>query len=204
MTKKLSFIALNALFCFYNVQLANAQETEQEPQWALQLGVQQQDLAVQIPYGELGTVHPVHLRPFYSIDVQHKLKVKGKKYSFVTGQLGYYNNTYHENWISAKLGFGRELTLSKKFFASLRLEAGIARAKNSDVQYRYESNRWVPSKNYEKASIDILVAPRLDIGYHLTNQFDLVATTQFLTQFDTSIESGIPMYGIGIGLRYHL
>lgn len=196
-------LALGLLMATLNVQ---AQEIEAAPKWSVQLGVQQQDLAFQIPYGQLGTLHMVNIRPFYSLDLQRVLKQRKKTQLFVSGQLGFYNNLYHERWISAKLGIGLEGSLFKKGFYSLRTEVGLARAKSSDVQYAYENGKWVPTDNYAKASVDVLMAPRLDVGYHLfegAHKLDLVVTSQLLLHIDTSIESGLPMYGLGAGLRYH-
>jgi len=183
-----------------------AQETEEHPQWSVQLGVQQQDLAMQIPYGQLGTLHKVYIRPFYSLDLQRTLKQGKRTQLFASGQLGFYNNLYHERWISAKVGIGLEGSLFKRGFYSLRTEAGLARTKSSDVQYAYENGKWVPTENFAKASVDVLMAPRLDLGYRVldgTHKLDLVLTSQLLLHIDTSIESGLPLYGLGTGIRYH-
>lgn len=205
---KTIFLSIIGSFIFC-LQAANtfAQVAEVDSKWSLQLNVQQQDLAVQIPYGALGTVYPVGIRPFYSLDIQKRLKSKEKSHTFLSGQLGFYNNLYHERWMTAKIGFGREFNIASKWFASLRLEGGVARSKNSDVQYVYESGKWVPTDNYAKGSIDMLLAPRLDIGYRLIESehaLDAVMTSQLLMHVDTSLESGIPMYGLGVGLRLHL
>lgn len=200
--------AFAILSCFsFQAGLAQDSETLNDSKWAIQLSVQQQDLVLRIPYGQLGTVYPVYIRPFYSLDVQRTFHVNDKHELFWSAQLGYYNNLYHEKWISGKMGIGIEKKLFARGFTSLRVEGGLARAKSSDVQYIYESGKWVPTDNFSKASIDILMAPRLDLGYNILDgdhKLDVVVTSQLLLHLDTSIESGLPMYGVGLGLRYHL
>lgn len=181
-------------------------EAAESPSWMAQVNVVHQDLAVRIVYGQLATVYHVPIRPFYSLDLQHNLKKSELGQFFVSGQLGFYNNLYHERWISGKIGFGREGSFLTKGFYTIRVEGGLARAKSSDVQYALEDGKWVPTENFAKPSVDILMGPRLDIGYPLlnkTHRLDLVLTSQLLLHIDTSIESGLPLYGIGAGLRYH-
>lgn len=202
--------AITLVFLVFGLSKGKAQTSDsisQEPKWALQLGVQHQDLTLRIPYGQLGTIHQVGIRPYYSLGAQRSFGYRKKSHRFFSGQIGFYNNTYHENWLCAKLGYGREFQFLKKGFVSLRLETGLIRAKNSDVQYIYESGEWVKAKNYAQASMDITLAPRLDFGYRILEgnlPIDLLVSSQLMIHYDSSIGSGLPTYGAGLGLRFHL
>lgn len=201
---------ITLVFLVFGLSKSKAQTSDSishGSKWALQFGMQHQDLTLRIPYGQLGTIHKVSIRPYYSLGAQRSFAYRKKSHRFYSGQIGFYNNTYHENWLSFKLGYGKEFQFFKKGFVSLRLEAGLIRAKNSDVQYIYESGQWVKAKNYAQASMDITLAPRLDFGYRIVDgslPIDLLASSQLMIHYDSSIESGLPTYGAGLGLRFHL
>lgn len=173
------------------------------PKWAAQINLQQQDLLFQIDVGELGVLHDVKFRPRYALDVQYFYKEKARGRSFAFGQLSYFNNLYHDRWMGIKLGMGFEWEFSKRFFGSIRGGFGVSRVKSSDIQYRYEDGAWVQTKNEERANVDYILTPRIDIGYRISDKaipIDIVANSHLTIDVNTRVGI-IPFYGVGLGLR---
>lgn len=194
------------LFMLLGVQVANSQEDIATNRWYVQANLQHQDMAFEIPYGQLGVVHDVHIRPFYNAEIQYLLSQTSKKKRYLTGQLGYYNNLYHNQALSLKLGYAREYKLFKIIIVNIRGDVGIAAVKNSDVQYVYEEGKWVAAPNYDPTRLAFLISPHLDLGYRIRenkNPIDLFLTSHLLLINDYEW-GALPYYGIGVGVRYGL
>ena len=174
------------------------------PRWAIQLNTQHQDLLYQIQYGQLGVTDPVNIRPLYSIDFQRFYAKNIQTRRFLSGQIGMYNNLYHERWISFKIGYGVEQKIGKRLFGSLRMEGGMALVRNTDVRYQYEDGKWVEAKGDSPLYADIVLGPRMDFGYRVgntKNPIDIIATANLTLHLNPRV-GGIPYYGIGLGVRY--
>jgi hypothetical protein len=172
--------------------------------WAVQLNFQDQDLLVALDFGALRVVHDVKVRPLFSADVQRFFGQSNKKRRYLSGQLGYFNNVYHERALSLKVGYGIERRIYKGFFASWRMEVGVARVKNSDIQYVYENDKWVTTNNYQPATFDALFGPRLDLGYRImngANPIDILVVSHAMIHVHSEF-GGLPYYGLGIGVKY--
>ncbi len=192
-----------------NTNISFGQNTDdllrlRNPKWAMQLNFQDQDLLAALDFGALRVVHDVKIRPAISLEVQRFFGQSAKKSRYVSGQLGYFNNVYHEQFASLKLGYGIERRIYKGFFASWRIEAGLARVKNSDIQYIYENDKWVPTSNYIPSTIDVLFGPRLDLGYRVVNgahPIDILVTSHAMIHVHSEF-GALPYYGLGIGAKY--
>jgi hypothetical protein len=148
----------------------------------------------------------VNFRPLYSVDIQRFSYKKPKTKRFFSGQVGFYNNLYHERWLSFKLGYGMEKQLFKNFTGSLRMESGFALVRNADPRYRYEDGKWVKAKNDSPIFADIVFGPRLDLAYRVSDKshpIDLIATSNLTLHLNPRV-GGIPYYGIGLGARVGL
>lgn len=173
--------------------------------WALQLNVQHQDLSADIDFGQLGVVEKVTLRPFYTLDVEYAMQRKPNRKRIFTAQLGYYNNLYHEVWLTAKAGVGNEWQLFNKFYLGARAEFGATWVKPSDVRYRYDGERWVETENTALFDRGVFISPRLDFGYRIiegNHPIDVAVNGTF-----SLAETGIglaPYYAYGLGVRYGL
>lgn len=179
-----------------------------ENRWAIQLNIQHQDIMFQnlLNFGTLRVFDEVNIRPIFSLEAQRYFSIRPKSKRFLAAQVGYYNSLYHQKWLIAKLAYGRERTLYKGLFISFRAEFGVARAKDSDLQYIYENEKWVVTDNFGTARMGFLFGSRMDIGYRVTNgahPIDALLTTHGNIHFDSNI-GALPYYGIGIGVRYGL
>lgn len=192
-----------ALFLVFNSGSAHAQEAAVPKKWAAQINFQQQDLLFQIDLGQLGVLHDVKLRPRYALDVQYFLKEKKRGRSFAYGQLSYFHNLYHDRWTGLQIGMGFEWEFGNRFFASFRGGGGIARVKSSDIRYTYEEGVWVETKNEDRANVDVLISPRLDVGYRISDKalpIDIFANSQLTINANNRV-GAVPYYGLGLGLR---
>ena len=199
-TLLIAFLSLNHFVLF-------AQEEVDYNKWSAQLNVQHQDLGFDFQFGQLGVYDNVLIRPVISLDMERAFLRKGnaKKKILLTSQIGFYSNTYHERWLSFKVGVRRERQLFNHFYLSFGIEAGLTRTKNSDIQYVLENDKWVPTSNFEPARLDYLFGPRMDIGYRVikgVHPIDIFTTNNLLIHANSF--GGFPYYATGIGVRYGL
>ncbi|MEL7529841.1 MAG: hypothetical protein AAFN10_00960 [Bacteroidota bacterium] len=186
-------------------QLLKGQENTINPKWSLQFNAQHQDVLLRYDIGLLGVTHEVKIRPAFSLEAQRYFKVKAKSRLFASGQLGHYRNLYHERWNSLQLGLGWERTLFAGLFLNLRINAGVAHTRNADPQYIYENGEWVPTKTAAQQYVDLVMGPRLDLGYRIPTQgnpIDIIATTSGILHYNKILEFLYPHYGLGLGVRY--
>lgn len=198
------------LACLWGGTMLQGQTQEEVPaqanKWAAQVNVQHQDLQFQLQFGQLGVVHEVSFRPLYSVDIQRFLLKKPTSKRFFSGQIAFHNNLYHERWLSVKLGYGIEKQLFKNFSASLRMESGFALVKNTDVRYQYEEGKWVQAKNDSPTYADIVLGPRLDLVYRVSDKahpIDIIGTSNLTLHLNPRV-GGIPYYAVGLGARFGL
>ena len=199
----LSQFLLVALLAIGSSLFAQTESAPELRRWSAQLNFQQQDLLFEIPVGQLGVVHQVRLRPRVTLEAQRFFREGERGRAFGSAQIGYYHNLYHDRWLSFKAGIGYEWKFGSRFFGSLRMEGGAARVKRSDVQYIYEDGVWVPTKNEAKANVDVLLSPRVDVGYRVLRgpiPMDIVANADLTLNANSRIGL-IPFYGLGLGFR---
>jgi hypothetical protein len=207
MNQKNIYIAFISILLFFSFPLIGQENIEKvEPnKWAVQLNIQHQDLLVNLDFGQLSVAHDVGFRPFYTAELQRFIYTKNpKRQFFAVAELGYYNNLYHDRWLSAKLGIGSQRKLGNFFIAS-RVQGGLSRTKGEDIQYVLENDKWVVSKANRPTTIDLLLSPRIDVGYRITetkNQIDLFFNYQMTLYVSPVLEIGIPYHGYGLGVRY--
>ncbi|MEL6922777.1 MAG: hypothetical protein AAFO94_01935, partial [Bacteroidota bacterium] len=135
--------------------------------WSLQFNLQHQDLPLDISFGQLGVVHDVSFRPYYSLDIQRAFYKNPRHQFLLYGRVGHYNHLYHYKWLSLGLGIGYEARIWKGLFASIRLETARVRVQRSDPQYTLENEKWVVAKNYQPANWHLKVLNRVDLGYRV-------------------------------------
>lgn len=180
-------------------------ETPPPPKWAIQSNIQHQDILFDIDFGQLAVAHDVKIRPFYSLELQRFKTTKNpNRRLFAVAELGYYNNLYHDRWLALKLGIGSERKIGN-FFIAARIQGGLARVKSADVQYVLEDNKWVISKETRLITKDLLLSPRIDVGYRIRNNehpIDVVLNYQMTLYVSPVLEVGIPYHGYGLGVRY--
>lgn len=199
---KISFLLLLGLAMS---NMAFSQATTTENSWSAQFNVQHHDLGGSINFGLLGVVNEVKIRPYYTLEGQYAMQRKPNKKRIFSGQLGYYQDLYHERWITAKLGLGTEWSLVKGFYLGMRAEFGLAGIKNADLQYEYDGEKWVVADNTAPYRIGLILNPRLDLGYRMiqgAHPIDIVITGQ--TSLVGSEIGILPYVAYGLGVRYGL
>lgn len=205
MNYKKIYIVLIAIL-FLGVTPSFAQE-ENLNKWAVQLNLQHQDLLLELNFGQLRVADEVNIRPHYSFEVQRFFKMKSaKRRMFAIGELGYFDNLYHDKWLGLKLGVGSERQLGN-FIISSRVQAGAARTKGADIQYVLEEGKWVVSKKSRQTTLDFLMSPRIDVGYRIVKNehpIDVFLNYQMTLYISPTLDIGIPYHGYGFGLRYGL
>lgn len=175
--------------------------------WAVQTNLQHQDFLVQFRFGQLGVLHQVRFRPLYSIEAQRLFENNDKSKVFLSGQLSYYHNLYHNRLFGLKIGFGYETKQWKRFFASFRVSPGLGLTKNSDIQYVLEDGKWVPTSNFVPLSVNVHFTQRMDLGYRIKkgeHPLDLIGTSHLFTILNPSQNFLATYYGAGLGVRVGL
>lgn len=196
------------LLCNTTLLLSQAdQNTPKTSQWLIQANFQHQDGLLQeaLSIGQLAVLYDVNIRPLFNVEAQYSIQKTTKKKKFFNVQLAYYSNTYHNEWLSLKLGYGLEWKIYKGLFLNYSIEAGLAHVQNSDVQYSYEGGKWVVTDNTDSPVIDVIFGPRMDLGYRVVtgeNPIDVLISSNLLLHFDSKIGDAFPYYATGIGVRY--
>lgn len=181
------------------------QEVKQT-KWAAQFNLQHQDIAAlsEISIGQLGVIHKVFIRPYYSLDIQRFFFRKtGKNKFFLLTQFGYFANLYQDRWLSLEFGMGYERRFAKRFFSSLRVKIGNASVKDHDILYVYEQDKWVETPNPSESNPSSLTTVRIDLGYKLLDKklpVDLVGSGQYMLRNHHDF-GFIPYSAVGLGIR---
>ena len=200
---KAILLSLIMVSTYFSVFGQDEQENT-ENKWSAQLNLSHQDLLFDISFGQLGVVYPVSIRPQYSLEVQRSfLSKKGKK-RILLGQVGYYNNLYHNKWYNIQIGYMKETTIFKGLYAAWGLEIGMALVKDSDPQYVFVDDKWMLSENFVPVHADLTFGPRLDIGYRIIDNehpIDVLLTNDLTLRIDPEL-GGFPYYSTGLGIRY--
>lgn len=205
--QKLQQISMNycpLIFCLSLVFSSTvfSQQSQQE-KFSIQFNIQHQDLPISLDVGELQTIHKVSFRPYVSADVQYNFKNRENESRFITAHLGYYYNQYNSRWLATNLGYGGRLSLGDRLSLAPSMELGVGFARDRTVLYRFESEKWVGQSEAVDMTYEIIVKPRLDIGYSINQSIGVVITMHGLLFSDEDLFA-IPYYGLGLGLRYAL
>jgi hypothetical protein len=207
MNHKYLYIAFVAILFLGTSPLFGQENSDEfEPnKWSMQLNFQHQDLLFDLGFGQLSIAHNVKIRPFYTLELYRYKQTKNpNRRLFALAELGYYNNLYHNRWLSLKLGVGSEYQIGN-FFISSRIQGGLANVKSADIQYIYKEGKWIVSEETRLITKDLLISPRIDIGYRIRNNnhpIDIVINYQMTFYFSPVLEINIPYHGYGVGVRY--
>lgn len=202
-------IGLGLLLCII-VNTSLFSQVDKKVTWAVYADFNHQDIlggTDAISIGLLGVVHDVKVRPSIRLGGQGFLKKNETKNYYLKGELSYYNNTYNANWYSINLGIGAEKRYFKRLIVAYGLHAGYARVKESDVQYIYENDEWIPTPNSGEGFYSFTFGPELKLGYRVLekeNPIDVFINGRLMLQDDPVLEAWVPFNALGIGVRYGL
>ncbi|MFM2267118.1 MAG: hypothetical protein RL757_559 [Bacteroidota bacterium] len=177
--------------------------------WAIVANFGHEDDLSPIPVSNsLVATHNVVIRPRIELGMERTWVERRRFRLFQDAKLTYHNNTYSENAIGLGTDIGFEFKIFKGLRLTPRLGAHYNRAKASDVQYRYENNKWVSTSNTNPAVARGYFKGGIDVSYRFMDKFDVVAGTHLaiLTPYIPG-EFGIPLYpnkAFNIGVRYFL
>lgn len=201
------YIAFAAILLLGAAPLFGQERITPENRWAGQLNVQHQDILGDISFGQLSVAHDVKIRPFYTLELQRFFNSKkSNKNLFAVAELGYYHNLYHDRWLSLKLGIGSQRQFGN-FFVGGRMQGGFSRTQGADIQYVLENDKWIVSQEKRPVTIDVLMSPRIDLGYRVINNehpIDVFINYQMTLYVSPELQIGLPYYGYGLGVRYGL
>jgi hypothetical protein len=109
----------------------------------------------------------------FAIGVERNWKQTARFRRYQTVMLGYSHINYIENVLSLETAIGWDWRIFKGLHAGFSTGVGFHRAKNADVQYKYEGDEWVPTNENKIATNRFAVNLQAQIGYRFAKKWDV-------------------------------
>jgi hypothetical protein len=174
--------------------------------WKLRADFFHQDLAFQIPFGQLGVYHKPVIRPGFALGGEYTYQQRKHLRLYQSAHLGYYNNVYEERWGTLGTELGMEWEIWKGILIAPRIGLQYNLVKPSDLRYMYEGDKWVPVRNTDPAFSRLGGSIGLDLGYRVckgAHPIDVLANGN-VSIAGPYIKGSFPFYffkSAGVGLR---
>jgi hypothetical protein len=172
--------------------------------WAAVINVGHQTSAVNFDAGSLQTIHEIHLRPRFELGVERTWKDKPNFRFFQDVKLTFAQDAYVERAYGVGTDVGFEFKIFKGLRITPRLGAHYNLAKASDIQYRYNGEKWVPVANTSPLDSRLYAKGGVDVSYRFMDKIDVIVgglyalSTPYMTY-------AVPFFvhkNVNVGVRY--
>jgi hypothetical protein len=173
---------------------------------ALILNISQQKDLINYDFGALQTITKTAFKPRIEIGLEHTWKQKKARRFYQDSKVTYVADPYVEKVYGIGTDLGLEFTLFKRLKIGPRLGTHYNLAKAADVQYIYQDNQWIKTKNSIPVNHRLYTKAGFDLGFKINQKIDLMAHVQ-LSLNSPHVKDIIPLNinkALGMGLRYSL
>jgi hypothetical protein len=201
MKKNILFSLFISLFATQIWAQTGADNTKK---WAAIINVGHQTNVVNFDVGALQTIHKINLRPRFELGMERTWKEKPNFRFFQDAKLTFAQDAYVERAYGVGTDVGFEFKIFEGLRITPRLGAHFNLAKATDVQYKYNGEKWEPIANTSPSESRLYAKGGLDVSYRFMDKIDIIAGGHMALS-TPYIKDAVPIFlhkSFNVGARY--
>jgi hypothetical protein len=177
---------------------------ENPKKWAAVVNIGHQTSAINFDLGALQTIHKINIRPRFEVGMERTWKEKPNYRFFQDAKLTFVQDAYVERVFGIGTDVGFEFRIFKGLRITPRLGAHYNAAKASDIQYKYNGEKWEPIANTSPIDKRLYAKGGLDLSYRFNDKIDVIVGGHFALS-TPYIKDAAPFFlhkSLNMGARY--
>jgi hypothetical protein len=197
-------IIFSLLISLFSMQIWAQTNTDNPKKWAAVVNIGHQTQAINFDLGALQTIHKISIRPRFEMGMERTWKEKPNYRFFQDAKLTFVQDAYVERVFGLGTDVGFEFKIFKGLRITPRLGAHYNLAKATDIQYKFNGEKWEPTANTSPSDSRLYVKIASDLSYRFNDKIDVIAGAQIAasTPYIKNAVAFFPHKEVHVGLRY--